>query len=119
METYKLVMPEHLNHYGYLFGGNLLKWVDEYAYIAAIRDYPGHHFVTIAMDDVVFKCPIKQGTILRFDIARIHQGTTSLRYHIDVYRDNIDNGTEAQVFHTTVTFVNVDDDGHKHPLRQP
>lgn len=28
METYKLVLPEHLNPYGYLFGGNLLKWVD-------------------------------------------------------------------------------------------
>jgi len=25
MENYKLVLPEHLNHYGFLFGGNLLK----------------------------------------------------------------------------------------------
>ena len=29
MESYKVVRPEHLNHYGYLFGGFLLKWVDE------------------------------------------------------------------------------------------
>jgi len=25
MENYKLVLPEHLNHYGYLSGGNMLK----------------------------------------------------------------------------------------------
>jgi len=31
MNQYKLALPEHLNHYGYLFGGNMLKWVDEYA----------------------------------------------------------------------------------------
>jgi hypothetical protein len=30
MENHKLVLPEHLNQYGFLFGGNLLKWVDEY-----------------------------------------------------------------------------------------
>jgi len=38
MESYKLVLPEHLNHYGYLFGGNMLKWVDEISWIAASRD---------------------------------------------------------------------------------
>jgi len=25
MESFKVVRPEHLNHYGYLFGGFLLK----------------------------------------------------------------------------------------------
>ena len=36
MINHKLVLPQYLNHYGFLFGGHLLKWVDEYAYIAAI-----------------------------------------------------------------------------------
>ena len=43
MDNHKLVMPEHLNHYGYLFGGNLLQWVDEYAYIANVPEHPGKH----------------------------------------------------------------------------
>ena len=29
METLQQVRPEHLNHYGYLFGGYMLMWVDE------------------------------------------------------------------------------------------
>ena len=55
MRNHKLVLPEHLNHYGYLFGGYLLHWVDEYGYIAANLDFPGHRFVTIALDNVAFK----------------------------------------------------------------
>jgi len=29
MTTYKLVMPEDMNHYGFLFGGKMLMWIDE------------------------------------------------------------------------------------------
>ena len=29
MENYKLVMPEDLNHHGFLFGGRMLQWVSE------------------------------------------------------------------------------------------
>ena len=47
MINHKLVLPERLNHYGYLFGGYLLHWVDEYAYITANLDFPGHRFVNI------------------------------------------------------------------------
>ena len=55
----KLVIPEHLNHYGYLFGGYLLHWVDEYAYITANLDFPGHRFVTIGLDKIVFRKNIR------------------------------------------------------------
>jgi len=59
MINHKLVLPEHLNHYGYLFGGYLLHWVDEYAYITANLDFPGHRFVTIGLDKVVFRKNIR------------------------------------------------------------
>ncbi len=49
VERYKVVRPEHLNHFGYLFGGCLLKWVDEIAWIAASRDHPGCSCVTVAV----------------------------------------------------------------------
>ena len=39
MDTFTLVRTGHLNHQGNLFGGQLLKWVDEYAWFAATRDY--------------------------------------------------------------------------------
>ena len=32
MTTYKLVMPEDMSHYGFLFGGKMLMWIDEVSY---------------------------------------------------------------------------------------
>ena len=116
MENYKLVLPEHLNHYGYLFGGNMLKWVDEISWIAASLDYTGCKFVTIAMDEVVFRRSIREGAILRFAVSRGRAGRTSVQYHVNVYNDDIETGHEDPVFSTRVTFVCLDADGNKTAL---
>ena len=36
-EQQYLIVPAHINHYGRLFGGQLLKWIDELAGIVATR----------------------------------------------------------------------------------
>ena len=115
METYKLVLPANLNHYGYLFGGDLLKWVDEYAWIAASLEYPGCHLVTVGMDKVEFKRSVRKGTILRFLVEKTRQGHTSVQYQVTVYDSGI--AAEPAFFFTThVTFVNVDARGRKKAL---
>lgn len=111
MENHKLVLPEHLNHYGYLFGGYLLQWVDEFAYIAASLDYPACNFVTIGMDKVEFRKSVKQGAILRFIIEKAKQGTTSVQYRVKVYRSR-----EDLMFSTHVTLVSIDEHGKKKSL---
>lgn len=116
MENHRLVLPEHLNHYGFLFGGHLLKWVDEFAYIAATIEYPGYNFVTIGMDKVEFKKSVRQGTILKFMVEKTRVGTTSLQYLVHVYRSN--NLEEHNfIFSTRVTFVRVDEQGRKMVLQ--
>lgn len=113
MDTFKLVLPGHLNHYGYLFGGTLLKWVDEASWIAASLDFPGYKFVTIAMDKVEFRKSVKQGSILRFDAEKSRVGTTSIQYSVNVFNKNIETGVEESVFSTHITFVRVDEEGKK------
>ncbi len=115
MENHKLVMPKDLNHYGFLFGGHLLKWVDEYAYIAATIEYPDSNFVTIAMDKVEFRKSVRQGTILRFLVEQSKRGRTSLQYSVYVYLGDI-NEYDKLIFSTTVTLVHVDKEGRKEPL---
>lgn len=110
MENHKLVLPEHLNHYGFLFGGYLLMWVDEIAWISASLDFPDCEFVTVAMDEVVFKKSVKQGSILRFETERQRSGRTSVSYAVKVIRDG------HTIFTTSVTLVNVDADGCKQAL---
>ena len=111
MENHKLVMPEDLNHHGNLFGGKMLQWVDEYAWIAATLDYPHCHFVTIGMDKVEFKKGAKKGDILKFLIVKGVEGNTSVKYVVHVFDLN-----DEIVFCTTVTMVNVDENGSKRPL---
>lgn len=107
MENYRLIRPEHLNHYGYLFGGYLLKWVDEVAWLEASLDYPDCRFVTVGMDRVAFKKPVKEGTILQFVGQRTREGATSVEYSVNV------NDRESQIFSTHVTLVRVGEDGNK------
>lgn len=144
METYKLVMPENLNHFGFLFGGYMLMWVDEIAWMAASLDYPAHRFVTIGMDHIEFRHGVRQGTILRFQTTRTRIGATSVNYLVEVFgasqnrssdpktpADGVSGeghpgrmspapapsfGPSDPIFSTTVTLVNVDESGRKKPV---
>lgn len=113
MENYKLILPEDLNHYGYLFGGNLLKWVDEFAWIAVSLDYPGSRFVTVAFDNVEFKKSVCEGTILKFIIEKEKIGNTSIKYQVKVFKANHGVDNEEMIFSTCITFVCIDDKGVK------
>jgi len=113
MENHKLVLPEHLNHYGYLLGGYLLKWVDEYAWIAVTLDYPGCNFVTIGLDQVEFKKSVKHGVILKFVAEKAREGNTSVQYFVSVFQGNSEGDTKELIFSTHVTYVRIDEAGKK------
>ncbi len=113
LSTYRLVMPEHLNHYGFLFGGNLLKWVDESAWIAVSQEYPRHRFVTVGMDRVVFRHGARDGHVLRIDVHLEHVGHTSLACRVRVLRRELNGDSDLEIFNTVITFVRVNSRGSK------
>lgn len=114
METHRLVLPGDLNHFGFLFGGRLLAWIDEASWIAASLDYPHCQFVTVAMDTVEFHHSVRDGTILRISCALDREGTTSATYAVTVIDEK---AGAAPIFSTRVTFVSVDDAGQKRSIR--
>ena len=115
MEHRKLVLPEFLNDQGFLFGGNLLKWVDESAYITASLDFPGNRLVTVSLSEVNFKNPIQPGELLCFQVEQGRRGKTSATYSIEVIGEKL-APTSAPLFVTKITFVNVGPDGKPMPL---
>jgi acyl-CoA hydrolase len=119
MEHYKLILPEFLNNQGTLFGGHLLKWIDEFAYITASLEYPGNRFVTVALDKVVFKHRIAGAQVLRFLVEESTVGTTSVEYLVKVYGTKVPEDREKVLFETRITFVNVSESGEKRPIRKP
>jgi acyl-CoA hydrolase len=119
MDHYKLILPEHLNHDGFLFGGNMLKWIDEFAYITASQEFPGNRFVTIALDNVAFHHPVAGGEIIRFDVQRARLGQSSVQYSVRVFGTRRHACPEAILFETRITFVAVDRKGKKQPIKRP
>ena len=115
MQHRKLVLPEFLNDQGFLFGGNLLKWVDESAYITASLEFPGNRLVTVSLSEVNFKHPIQPGELLCFDVQLTRRGNTSVSYKIDVLGEKLAD-TNEPLFVTKITFVNVGDGGEPRPL---
>ncbi|MCF7792202.1 MAG: hypothetical protein K9L78_01155 [Victivallales bacterium] len=112
-----VIKPEDLNHYGYLFGGKLLLWVDEYSWIAASLEFPGHNFVTKGMTKVQFKKSVSKGVILKFTITKGEQGKAYVNFDVNVYAKHIiDSEEDKLIFNTTVTFVSIDDNGRIKPL---
>ena len=116
MQHYKIVLPGDLNDYGSLFGGTLLKWVDEIAYIRVSLDFPGQHFVTIGLDNVEFRHPIREGQILCFECQKARVGNTSVSYNVKVYRARYETDTADTLFENNITFVCVDENGNKSPI---
>ncbi|MGJ8697881.1 MAG: acyl-CoA thioesterase [Verrucomicrobiaceae bacterium] len=116
METHRLVLPGDLNQFGFLFGGRLLGWIDEASWIAASLDFPECRFVTIGMDEVVFRHSVGEGTILAIESEKVAQGETSVTYGVTVRRGRAKEG--SPIFSTKVTFVNVDPEGRKHVIKE-
>lgn len=114
METHRLVLPGDLNHYGFLFGGRLLAWIDEASWIAASLEYPRCQFVTVAMTTVEFYHSVREGAILRIACDREREGNTSVSYAVTVTDERAGH---LPIFSTHVTFVSVDDSGMKRPIR--
>ena len=90
--------------------------MDEYAYIAAMEDFPGARFVTRAMDSVSFTQSVSNGDVITFDINRQKTGHTSVTYSVDVTALGVPTGIRRDVFHTNVTFCNTDGNGNKASL---
>jgi acyl-CoA hydrolase len=114
-ESRRLVRPEHLNHHGFLFGGTLLQWLDEQAYMAvASMTTEDANLVTVGIDRVEFRYPVKLGAILRFRSFLAHVGRTSLTVFVEV---SYGAGIASQnVFDAYVTFVCTDQDGKPRPF---
>jgi len=116
MNTFQIVRTEHLNHHSKLFGGYMLLWVDELAWLTASRDFTRCRLVTRSMDKIDFTRPVEVGSILRFNILPEKIGRSSVVYQVKVYADAPQSEQEELVFTNKITFVNLNKQGKTEPL---
>ena len=76
--TRKLIKYEDLNARGTLFGGQVLKWIDEEASIFTICQLGERNIVTKAMSEINFVNTAKLGDIAEIGCELVSIGNTSI-----------------------------------------
>ncbi len=106
----ELMMPQHANIMGNVFGGVILSLVDRVAAVAAIR-HAGKQCVTVSVDKVDFKEPIHVGELLTA-LARVNfAGRTSMEVGVKILAENVLTGEKRHTNSCYVTYVALDEDG--------
>lgn len=78
------VRPEDLNAHGSLFGGSLLKWIDEEATIYAILQIGNPRAVTKYMSEIDFMSSAIQGDLIELGIRATTFGRSSITMRAEV-----------------------------------
>jgi acyl-CoA hydrolase len=110
--TRKWVKPEDLNPNGTLFGGALLRWVDEEAAIYAMLQMGNHRAVTKKMSEINFVSSAVQGDMIEMGLKATHFGRTSLTMRAEV-RNMITRQIILSI--DEIVFVSLGEDGKPKP----
>lgn len=87
-QTY-LLMSQHINGCGRLFGGQLLSWIDELAGIVAMRHSSGN-VTTASIDNLQFKHGAHVNDIVVLIGKITYVGNSSMEVRIDTYVEEVD-----------------------------
>jgi acyl-CoA thioesterase YciA len=113
-----VTMPRDTNHYGTVFGGVILSYIDQSGFVEA-RRHGLHRWVTAAIDRVEFKAPVHLGDIVNFYATTVRTGTTSVTVRIDVEAERDANAQTVPVTSAQLVMVAVDHAGNPIPFRSP
>jgi len=102
--------------HGNLFGGQMLAWLDEAAaaYVCQMCDSP--QMVTVKVDTVHFKLPVRPHQIIKIYGKLKSIRSTSATVELEARRHSPYNGSQKIVCTTTMTFVRIDGDGCPVPI---
>jgi acyl-CoA thioesterase YciA len=104
-------MPGDCNANGDIFGGWVMAQVDLAGSVIPARHTQGR-MATVAVNEFVFKQPVRVGDILSFfsNVTRI--GRTSVTVNVEVYAERFrSQGSYIKVTEASVTYVAIDDHG--------
>ena len=104
----KLIKPENLNARNTLFGGALLRWIDEEAGIYAMTKLDTKSVVTKYISEIDFISSAKQGDVIEIGLGFKDIGRTSISFSCEV-RNVFSKQTIIKI--ENIVFVKVDENG--------
>ena len=100
----RLVKSEDLNHHGTLFAGKTAMWFVESGFIAVASLTHPENIVCLNIHGMLFKKPIGNGLVVRFESRVVFAGKTRLVSYVRV----LANSNEDFLLDGFISFIHVD-----------
>lgn len=105
-------MPRDCNINGDIFGGWVMAQVDLAGAVAA-APYAKGRMATVAVNEFVFKQPVRVGDVLSYFGKLVRIGRTSITVKIEVYAERMSaQGKYIKVTEASLTYVALDEQGN-------
>ena len=112
-------MPADTNANGDIFGGWVMAQVDLAGSVIPARHVRGR-MATVAVNEFVFKQPVRVGDILSFYASVTRIGRTSITVQVEVYAERFSaQGQFVKVTEASLTYVALDEAGRPRPIHKP
>lgn len=109
-------MPADCNANGDIFGGWVMAQVDLAGSVIPAR-YAEGRMATVAVNEFIFKQPVRVGDILSFYSELTRIGRTSMTVKVEVYAERFrSQGRYIKVTEASLTYVAIDDNGQPRPV---
>ena len=109
-------MPADCNANGDIFGGWVMAQVDLAGSVLPARLMQGR-MATVAVNEFIFKQPVRVGDILSFFAKIVRVGNTSVTVKVEVYAERYNKqGAFVKVTEAQLTYVAIDDQGKPRPI---
>lgn len=115
-ETSQLMLPQHSNNLGLVFGGVILAMMDTASAVCAIR-HARSTCVTASVDRVDFREPIHLGDLVIMKCSVNYVGRTSMEVGVRVEAEDLQTGNRRHTNSCYLTFVAIDRNGR--PIEVP
>lgn len=115
-ETSQLMLPQHSNNLGLVFGGVILAMMDTASAVSAIR-HARSVCVTASVDRVDFREPIHLGDLVIMKCSVNYVGRTSMEVGVRVEAEDLQTGSRRHTNSCYLTFVAIDRNGK--PIEVP
>ena len=112
-------MPADCNANGDIFGGWVMAQVDLAGAVIPAR-YAGGRMATVAVNEFIFKQPVRVGDILSFFSSITRVGNTSVTVQVEVFAERFsEQGRYVKVTEARVTYVAIDEQGRPRAVPAP
>lgn len=111
----KMMQPTEANIYGYVHGGEIMKLVDEAAFVSATK-LARRNVVTASVDYIGFDHTVKIGHLLILKSKVNYVGRTSMEVGVLIETEDPREGTSFKVGSAYLTMVALDDMGNPTPV---